>query len=92
MSIILREPSTIYNVRYDRVALELVANSERSFPQAWIAGNRLDVTDEFVRYARHLMGDSWPTIAPVDGQQRFARLEPTFADIKLADYVPEAAR
>jgi 6-phosphofructokinase len=92
MSTILRGPGTIYNVRYDRVPLEQVANSERSFPRAWIAPDRLDVTDEFVRYARPLIGDSWPTIPLVDGRQRFARLRPIFADKKLPDYVPQATR
>ncbi len=72
-------------VRYDKVALELVANSERAFPQRWIAPNRIDVTDEFVRYARPLIGDHWPAVPLVDGRQRFARLRKIFA-------VAEAAR
>jgi 6-phosphofructokinase 1 len=92
MSTILRQPGPLYSVRYDAVPLRLVANSERSFPQEWIAAGRLDVTDDFVRYARPLIGDSWPAIPLVDGRQRFARLEPTFANTKLPPYVPEAAR
>jgi 6-phosphofructokinase 1 len=52
MSTILREPGPLYSVRYDKVPLELVANSERSFPEDWIAAGRLDVTDDFLRYAR----------------------------------------
>jgi 6-phosphofructokinase 1 len=90
MATILREPGPMYDVRYDKVPLALVANSERSFPQAWIAENRLDVTDEFVRYARPLIGESWPAIPLVDGRQRFARLKPIFAETKLAAYVPQA--
>jgi len=92
MSTILRQPGPIYNVRYDKVRLELVANSERTFPEAWIAENRLDVTDEFVRYARPFIGDSWPTIPLVNGRQRFARLAPIFAEKKLPAYTPQAAR
>jgi len=92
MSTILREPGPIYNVRYDKVPLELVANSERCFPEAWIAENRLDVTDDFVRYARPLIGDSWPTIPLVDGRQRFARLRPIFAETRLPAYAPQAVR
>jgi 6-phosphofructokinase 1 len=92
MATILREPGPIYNVRYDKVPLELVANSERSFPGAWIAENRLDVTSGFVRYARPLIGDSWPAIPLVNGRQRFARLAPVFAERKLTAYVPQAAR
>ena len=92
MSTILREPGPIYNVRYDRVPLELVANSERRFPEAWIADNRLDVTDEFVAYARPLIGDGWPAVPLINGRQRFARLAPVFADQVLERYVPQADR
>jgi 6-phosphofructokinase len=92
MSTILREPGPIYRVRYDKVPLEQVANSERHFPEGWIADNHIDVTDEFVRYARPLIGDNWPAIPLVDGRQRFARLERTFAPQKLPTYVPQAHR
>jgi len=92
MSTILREPGEVYNVRYDKVPLELVANSERSFPPKWITPNRIDVTDDFVRYARPLIGDSWPTIPLVDGRQRFARLHKIFASQKLPGYMPQAYR
>jgi 6-phosphofructokinase len=92
MSTILRQPGTIYGVRYDRVPLEHVANSERTFPAAWIAPGRCDVTDEFVRYARPLIGDNWPSIPLVDGRQRFARLRPIFAAQMLDIYIPEALR
>ena len=92
MSTILREPGSIYDVCYDKVPLELVANSERSFPDTWIAEDRLDVTDGFVDYARPLIGDGWPTIPLVNGRQRFARLARIFAEVKLPAYVPQAAR
>jgi len=92
MSTILREPGEVYNVRYDKVPLEMVANSERSFPPKWITPNRIDVTDDFVRYARPLLGDSWPTIPLVDGRQRFARLHKIFASQKLPGYMPQAYR
>jgi 6-phosphofructokinase 1 len=92
MSTILREPGAIYNVRYDKVPLQLVANSERSFPKPWIAPSRIDVTDEFVRYAEPLIGDHWPAIPLVNGLQRFARLQKLFADRILPAYVPQAHR
>jgi len=92
MSTLLREPGPIYRVRYDKVPLELVANSERKFPRQWIAENRIDVTDEFIAYARPLIGDNWPTIPLVNGLQRFARLERIMADQKLPAYVPQAYR
>ena len=92
MATILREPGPIYRVRYDKVPLEVVANSERAFPEAWIAPSRTDVTDDFVRYARPLIGDDWPAIPLVDGRQRFAHLQPIFAEKKLSAYVPQAYR
>ena len=92
MSTILRDPGPIYSVRYDKVPLELVANSERTFPESWIAEGRLDVTEDFVGYARPLIGDGWPAIPLIDGRQRFARLSPIFSEQKLAPYIPEAAR
>ncbi len=89
MSTILREPGSIYNVRYDKVPLDKVANSEREFPQEWIAPNRCDVTDDFIRYARPLIGDDWVSIPVVDGIQRFARIKPVFAEKKCNQYVPQ---
>jgi 6-phosphofructokinase 1 len=92
MATILREPGPAYRVRYDKVPLEVVANSERSFPEAWITAARTDVSDDFLAYARPLVGDEWPEVPLEGGLQRFARLKPVFADAKLADYVPEAHR
>jgi 6-phosphofructokinase 1 len=92
MSTILREPGPIYNVRYEKVPLEQVANSERSFPESWIAPNRIDVTDDFLRYAQPLIGGQWLAIPLVNGRQRFARLQKVFASQKLPRYVPQAYR
>ena len=92
MSTILRQPGPIYNVYYDKVGLELVANSERSFPEDWIALSRTDVSDDFVRYARPLIGDDWPSVPLVGGIQRFARFKPIFAEKRLPEYVPQAYR
>jgi 6-phosphofructokinase 1 len=92
MATILREPGRIYRVRYDKVPLEMVANSERAFPADWIASSRTDVTDDFVRYARPLIGDDWPSVPLVGGLQRFARFRPVFAEKKLPIYVPQALR
>jgi len=90
MATILREPGFIYNVRYDKVPLEKVALSERSFPEKWIAPGRNDVTDDFLSYARPLIGEDWPSVPLINGQQRFARFEMKFATKKLAGYIPEA--
>ena len=90
MATILREAGIIYNVKYDKVPLEKVALSERTFPEKWIAPCRYDVTDEFLAYARPLIGEDWPSVPLINGRQRFARLEMKFADKKLPDYKPEA--
>jgi 6-phosphofructokinase 1 len=92
MATILREPGPIYNVRYDKVPLHVVANSERKFPAAWIAPGGRDVTDEFVRYARPLVGEDMIGLPLVDGRQRLTRFRPIYADKKLPQYVPEAER
>ena len=65
MATILRKPGPIYSVRYDKVPLAEVANSERTFPQAWIAPSGCDVTDDFVRYAQPLVGDDMISL-PID--------------------------
>lgn len=92
MSTVLREPGCIYSVHYDKVALDKVANSERFFPKQWIAPSKTDVTDEFLSYARPLIGEDWVSIPLVNGIQRFARLKPVFAPQKLPKYVPLADR
>ena len=92
MATILREPGPIYNVRYDKVPLEKVANSERTFPKAWIAPNKIDVTDEFIRYAKPLIGEDWASVPVINGRQRFTRFKPIFAEKKLPPYAPQALR
>lgn len=92
MATLLREPGRVYRVRYDKVPLETVANSERAFPAAWIAPSRRDVTDDFLAYARPLIGDDWPAVPLVDGLQRFTRFEPIFAPKTCKGYVPQALR
>ena len=90
MATILRNPGDVYSVRYDKVPLAEVANSERTFPENWITADGTDVTDDFVKYARPLIGDECVNVPMVDGRYRLARLEPLFADRKLSKYVPEA--
>jgi len=92
MSTILRRPGPDYVAIFDKVPLELVANSERAFPTHWLAPGGTDVTDEFVRYARPLIGDGWVEVPLEHGIQRFARFRRVFADKVLAPYVPQAHR
>jgi 6-phosphofructokinase 1 len=79
MSTLLRRTGILYNVDYDKVPLEAVANSERAFPKEWIAKSGTDVTDDFVRYARPLIGEDWVSVPLVGGRQRFAQLKRIFA-------------
>lgn len=92
MGTILRASGDAYRAVYDRVPLAVVANSERTFPASWIAPSRDDVTDEFIRYARPLIGDRWPDVPLEGGLPRFARLRPIFAKKMCPPYTPEALR
>ncbi len=92
MSTILRDPGAIYRVRYDRVPLQAVANSERTFPTEWLTPDRLDVTDDFVSYARPLIGEDWVSVPLVNGRMRFARIQPIMAPKRLPEYIPVSYR
>jgi 6-phosphofructokinase 1 len=88
MATILREPGEAYRVYYDKVPLQVVANSARTLPSGWISDDGLDVTDDFIRYAKPLIGEAWPEIRIQDGLQRFARIRVELIDQKLPSYVP----
>ena len=92
MSTILRQPGAVYSVRYDKVPLKEVANSERTFPKAWITPEGNDVTDDFLRYAKPLIGQEMLTLPMENGIQRLARFAPVYAEKKLAPYMPDADR
>ena len=67
-----------YATLYDLVAREVEGLTE----------DQLDVTDDFVRYARPLIGEGWPAIQLDAGVQRFARIEPVLVETRLPSYVP----
>jgi ATP-dependent phosphofructokinase / diphosphate-dependent phosphofructokinase len=93
MATILRDRSqAAYTVRYDKVPLDKMANSERTFPESWIAPSRIDVTDAFLDYARPLIGADWVCVPLVDGLVRFAEIKKVFAPKRLKDYVPQSYR
>lgn len=92
MATILRNDAPEYGVRYDKVPLPEVANSEREFLDSWITPDGMDVTDEFLAYAQPLVGEDWVSIPMNRGRLRLAQLQPLFADQKLAKYVPQADR
>ena len=92
MSTILRNDGPDYSVRFDKVPLSEVANSERTFPTDWITTDGMDVTDEFVKYATPLIGGDNVNVPVIDGRLRLAKLKPIFADQKLPKYVPQADR
>ena len=88
MATILRRPGKSYEVYFDKVKLEIVANSVRYLPSDWLAPSGIDVTDAFIDYAAPLIGDGWPDVPMEKGLQRFARINLIFIDKKLPDYVP----
>jgi 6-phosphofructokinase len=92
MATILRNPGDVYSVRYDKVPLAEVANSERKFPASWIAESGMDVTDDFVRYAQPLIGEGMLSLPMIGGRQRMTRFQPLYAAQKLPSYIPQADR
>ncbi|MBQ2789537.1 MAG: diphosphate--fructose-6-phosphate 1-phosphotransferase [Thermoguttaceae bacterium] len=92
MSTILRDPGLVYSVRYDKAPLSEVANSERVFPAEWIASNGADVTDDFLKYLKPLIGEDMPSLPMENGRQRLTRFAPIFATQTLPAYVPQADR
>ncbi len=88
MATILRKAGGAYQAVYDKVPLRTVANSVRFLPKGWIAPGGIDVTDDFIRYARPLIGEGWPDVPMEGGLQRFARLSIRFIDKKLPEYTP----
>ena len=79
MSTIIRKLGNVYNVTYDKVPLKVVANSEREFPEEWIASDRVDVTDKFIEWAFPLIGKPLP---------EFAKFKEIFAPKKCGEYIP----
>jgi len=79
MSTILRKPGKSYQVVYEKIKLDLVANSERKFPREWLAPSRVDVTDKFIEWALPLIGEPLP---------RLARFKKIFVSKKCENYIP----
>jgi 6-phosphofructokinase 1 len=92
MATILRADWNNYHVKYDKVPLAEVAEKDRKFPMNWITESGYDVTDDFVKYARPLIGDDMVTLPVLNGRLRFARLKPIFANQALPKYVPQGDR
>ena len=92
MATILRNEGPDYSVRYDKVPLMEVANSERTFPTDWITADGRDVTDEFVRYAQPLVGNQMLQLPLVQGRQRLTEFKPIYASPRLPEYVLQALR
>ena len=92
MATILRNPGPVYGVRYDKVSLAQVANSERKFLSNWITADGKDVTDDFLRYATPLVGEDWVSVPMIGGRLRLAQFQPIFASQKLPKYLPQADR
>ena len=92
MATIERTSDAPYAVAYGKASLEEMANSERRFPAEWIAESRVDVTDDFVAYARPLIGEAVAGIPIEDGLPRFARLAEAAVEKRCPPYVPEAHR
>jgi len=80
MSTIIRMPGDIYKVIYDKVPLDVVANSERQFPKEWISSDKVDVTDEFINWISPLIGSKLP---------KFANFKEIYVPKKCIQYIPD---
>ncbi|UCF10787.1 MAG: diphosphate--fructose-6-phosphate 1-phosphotransferase [Candidatus Bipolaricaulota bacterium] len=92
MATIRRVSDSPYAVEYGHAPLAEMANSERHFPQEWIDASRIDVRDDFVDYARPLLGGRSITIPRERGAPRFARLNRRLTEKLCSPYVPQALR
>lgn len=92
MVTIRRAEGSVYRSEYGVLPLSDVAGKVRSFPSNWISTSKIDVSDEFVRYARPLLGEDFVSVPLVDGRLRFSKLKPIFAEKKLPSYIPVAHR
>ncbi len=92
MVTIRRASDRPYRAEYGKIPLVEVAGKDRPFPERWISETKTDVTDDFVRYARPLLGEDRVSVPVVGGRLRFARLKMVFAPKKLPNYVPAAYR
>lgn len=92
MATMLRKSGVQYEIYYDKVPLRLVANSERRFPQSWIAPGKIDVTDDFLKYAQPLIGNKWAKVPVKNGLQQFARFNMKMAAKKCSSYIPQEHR
>ncbi len=90
MATILRDAGAEYRVRYDKVPLADVANSERVFPADWISPGGTDVTDAFLDYARPLVGEEMLQLPTENGRIRMARLQPHDVEKRLEFYKLQA--
>lgn len=79
MATIIRNPGKDYSVKYDKVALDIVANSEREFPKEWIAPTNDDVTDDYIRWAMPLIGGPLP---------EFSKFKEIYVSKKCDKYIP----
>ena len=92
MATIVREPGALYRVSYGKAPLAEMADSVRTFPIEWIAPGGCDVTDEYVEYARPLIGEANLEVPFENGLPRFARLRREYVAKRCSAYVPEAYR
>jgi 6-phosphofructokinase 1 len=89
MATILRDYSASgYQVYFDSVDLEIIANSARFLPPEWISKSGIDVTDDFIDYAMPLIGEEMYPIPLKHGLQDFAVLGNQITEQKLPSYIP----
>ena len=91
MATILRDYNSVnYKIYYDKVPMDVIANSARGLPPEWISQSGIDVTDEYINYAMPLIGDG-ARILPESGAgglPDFVCLDLTPLQKKCRAYIP----
>ena len=85
-----RAPSTPFAMKRCRWRRWPTANGP--FRNSGSPPSGCDVTDDFVRYAKPLVGSDMIVLPTVDGRQRMTRFAPIYAEQKLPPYLPQADR
>jgi len=71
----LMEKDKKYSIRYSKIDLKSIANSQRFLPRSCIAPDGIGINEDFINYAQPLIGDDWPYSPIENGLQRFTRLD-----------------
>jgi len=65
MVIMLREEKDVYSIKFSAVSIDSIANLEKHLPENFMNEKGNFVTDDFIEYARPLIGSDFPEFAKI---------------------------